>query len=51
MEAVKQSLEFWISRNPFLSRAGFDKKWDGVKLIEDRYEGRNPFLSRAGFNS
>ena len=39
-----------VSRNPFLSRAGFDGWWEsergwGVKC------GRNPFLSRAGFDA
>ena len=36
-------------RNPFLSRAGFDKALgsaDGGLMVH----GRNPFLSRAGFD-
>ena len=39
----------YVSRNPFLSRAGFDqgktKKGGGDNMI-----CRNPFLSRAGFD-
>ncbi len=38
-----------VSRNPFLSRAGFDRLIKEVeRLIEE--VSRNPFLSRAGFD-
>jgi hypothetical protein len=38
-----------VSRNPFLSRAGFDlMKRREYNLSFDL--GRNPFLSRAGFD-
>ncbi len=41
----------WVDdecRNPFLSRAGFDKKKKTKKKIGGAR--RNPFLSRAGFD-
>ena len=37
------------SRNPFLSRAGFDLRAEKEVLIDDQ-QSRNPFLSRAGFD-
>ena len=40
--------EVFASRNPFLSRAGFDKL--RVSNCKRSFSGRNPFLSRAGFD-
>ena len=37
-----------MSRNPFLSRAGFDKYEQHQNILHQ--PGRNPFLSRAGFD-
>ncbi len=39
-----------MSRNPFLSRAGFDA--DALSETEkEAWVSRNPFLSRAGFDA
>ena len=39
----------FLSRNPFLSRAGFDL--DGPGRPTSSGPSRNPFLSRAGFDN
>ena len=36
------------SRNPFLSRAGFDNFYYNTQIM--KFLSRNPFLSRAGFD-
>ena len=43
-------MEDWKSRNPFLSRAGFDSGMRRLQKCSVNY-CRNPFLSRAGFDN
>ena len=49
MLSEEELRELDFGRNPFLSRAGFDKR-NNKRKRRGSLNGRNPFLSRAGFD-